>query len=283
LAITNTSELPKLEKGLTVELWNPKNKSTEEIFYDISECYPIKNGLHGGGYRGHDQTLTSPATGILKYGDAYFVNRQMPIVRYDEPVAPNPPTIAEKVYKRTFFETEYMRETLAESKVYSIGRFDIVDKDYKQVVYDRVRFSGRYLPETNINELNRWNSQDFVKDNLNTEIDRAFGGVMFLAYTANVLLAICKFKTVPIYINATQTYEVDGSNGTLSRSSRIANLALPIKEDRGTQNPESVVVENGELYAWDLSKGVWWRYQYSGIFDISDYDANTFFTDVAKN
>jgi hypothetical protein len=282
LVIKNDSTLPKLQKGVTIEAWNPKSESTQDIFYEITECYPIVNGKHGAGYNGQTQTDSQPAKGVLKFGDSYFVNRKMPIVVYDESTPPEPPPIDTKETLSGIYESEYMHENNADSRVQSIGRFDVEDKDYKQAVYNRTRFSGRYIAQTNINELNRFMSSDYVKDANGTEIDKTFGYVMFLGYTANVLLAVCKFKTVPIYINATQTYEVDGSGSTLMKSSRIANLALPIKEDRGTQNPESVVIENGELYAWDVSKGVYWRYQYSGIFDISDYDANTYWSSVAK-
>ncbi|HOC97798.1 MAG TPA: hypothetical protein PKK80_02060 [Bacilli bacterium] len=283
LVIKNDISLPKLEKGIMIEIWNPKSENTQDIFYEISECYAIENGYHKGGIEGQNQTSLQPAKGTITKGDVYYTPRIMPIIKYGSFTPPNPPPIDTKEYKQGNFETEYLRENIAESRVQSIGRLDIEDKDFRQIIFtSRVRFSGRYMPETSINQLNRFNYTDFVKDNLNSEIDRAFGGVMYLGYTANVLLAVCKNKTVPIYINATQTYEVDGSGSQIMRSNRIANLGLPIKEERGTQNPESVTIENGELYAWDISKGVWWRYQYSGIFDISDYDANTYFSNISK-
>lgn len=283
LAISNTGTLPKLSKGVTVELWNPKSIVTEEIYHEISECFKIKDGFHLAGFKGQDQTATQPATGTLRYGDAYFTNRLMPIVTYNAPISPNPPTVNEKFYRRTFFETEYMVENTADSRVQSIGRIDIEDKDYKQTVFlNRVRFSGRYIPETNINELNVFAYFGYIKDNLGSEIDRIFGGVMYLGYAGNVLLAVNKFKCVPIYINSTQVFSVDGTGETLTKSSRIANLGLPIKEERGTQNPESVIIENGELYAWDASKGKYWRYEYSGLFDVSDYEAITYFSNLSK-
>lgn len=282
LVVKNNSQLPKIEAGVMIEVYSPKSITTEDVFYEITECYPIINGLHGAGYNGQNQTLLQPATGIIKYGDASFVSRKMPIIQYNDAVEPNPPTIDKRELKTGLFETEYMDERNALSKVFHIGRIDVENADFSQKHYfNRIRFTGRYIPNTNINELNRFQVSDYIKDNLESEIDRVFGGVMYLAYVGNLLMAINKFKCVPIYINSTQVFDLN-NNETLTRSSRIANLGLPIKEDRGTQNPESVTVQNGEVYAYDLDKSVVWRYSYAGLFDISDYDVINEFKQISK-
>jgi hypothetical protein len=89
------------------------------------------------------------------------------------------------------------------------------------------------------------------------------------------------FKCVPIYTNATPVYDLN-QQSILTKSRSIAVIAQPIREDRGTQNPESITLQNGNIFGWDAQKNAWWRYGFNGLYDISDYEQISFFNDVSR-
>jgi hypothetical protein len=55
-----------------------------------------------------------------------------------------------------------------------------------------------------------------------------------------------------------------------------------LKLDLGTNNPESVIEQDGTVYGWDVAKGVVWRYSMNGLFPISSYKATRYFSDLGK-
>jgi hypothetical protein len=271
LVIKFDQSQPELKPGAVIEVYSPKAQIETDLFYEIGECYPIINPgtedrLHGAGFNGLSQTASQPATGEIRFGDTYLQTREMPLITDD---------INSRA--RTIFESVFADETLVNSRVQSIGRFDVVDKDYAQVFYfTRHRFSNRYLPVSNINGLNQFIENSYLRDDNGTEIDRAFGVCISTQFAGSLVLSIHQFKCVPIYTNATPVFDLQGGS-VLTKSRSIATIAQPIREDKGSQNPESVFVENGNVYGYDRLKNVWWRYGFNGLFDISDYEMNSYF------
>lgn len=276
LVIKFDQSQPELKAGAMIELYSLGASSEVEFYYDISECYPIINAgeddrRHGAGFQGQVQTANAPATGVVRYGDSYLQNRTMPI-------------IGENINTRisALFESEFLNESLENSRLQSIGRFDTQDKDFGQVFfYTRQRITGRYLPDTSINSLNQFIENDYLRDDNGTEIDRKFGAAISTQFAGSLVLAVHQFKCVPIYTNATPVFDLQGGS-VLTKSRAIATIAQPIREDKGSQNPESVVMNNGNVYAYDGIKNSWWRYGFNGLFDISDYEFNSFFDQVQQ-
>lgn len=282
LVIKYDASIPKLLPRTILEVYNPRKENTEDVYYEFGECQDIldagtENRRHKGGLMGVDQTSLVAATGFLMGGDTYMHNRRMPIKEPGDLVSAG----TEVIHR---FESEYIYENDEESRQQCIGRPDNADQEFKQnYELTRIRFTGVFRPETNINGLATFNELDYVTDQSGTkEISRQFGPIAYLRYVGNVLMAVCWYKCQPIYIGAAAIYDLNGSSNVSATSSRIASLALPIKEDRGTQNPESCVIENGELYAYDFNKGAYWRYAVNGIFDISDFKMINYWSDITK-
>ena len=60
-------------------------------------------------------------------------------------------------------------------------------------------------------------------------------------------------------------------NTTISRPDKLLNIANELQKRLGTQNPESIINEEGKVYCWDSKQGVAWRYTSGGgQFEISE-------------
>jgi hypothetical protein len=113
-------------------------------------------------------------------------------------------------------------------------------------------------------------------------VNNTFGPGMKIEKVESVLLAICKHKTQPIYIGKDRTLDLSG-NTFLGRSQQLFNIANELQKDYGTENPESVVNEDGKLYCFDRYRGVVWRYTTGGGQEpISEYGMQQYFLGKAK-
>lgn len=277
LVIKFDQSQPEITAGSMIELYSLKKEATLDLFYMMAETYPILNAkteqrVHGMGYNGRNQTSTKSATGQLILGDSYEQKRKMPYTDGDD----------EQQSVSYDFESMFMNEFIAESMVQQIGRLLSEDRNYGQVFYyTRLRHTGRYLPDTNVNLLNQSAELEYIRDDNSTEIDRQFGVLTSLQYAGSLILAILQFKCVPVYTNATPVFDLKGGS-VLTKSNSIAMIAQPIREDKGCQNPESISCDNGNIYAFDRQKTAWWRYGFNGLYDISDYEMHSEFSKIAK-
>ena len=277
LVIKFDQSQPEITAGSMIELYSLKKEATLDLFYMMSETYPILNAktdqrVHAMGYNGRNQTSTQSATGQLVLGDSYEQKRKMSYTDGDD----------KKQSVSYDFESMFMNEFIVESMVQQIGRLLSEDKNYGQVFYyTRLRHTGRYLPDTNVNLLNQSAELEYIRDDNSTEIDRQFGVLTSLQYAGSLILAILQFKCVPVYTNATPVFDLKGGS-VLTKSNSIAIIAQPIREDKGCQNPESISCDNGNIYAFDRQKTAWWRYGFNGLYDISDYEMHSEFSSIAK-
>lgn len=277
LVIKFDQSQPEITAGSMIELYSLKKEATLDLFYMMAETYPIlfpktEQRVHGMGYNGRNQTSIQPATGQLILGDSYEQKRKMPYTDGED-----------KQQSVSYdFESMFMNEFIAESMVQQIGRLLSEDMNYGQVFYyTRLRHTGRYLPDTNINLLNQSAELEYIRDDNDTEIDRQFGVLTSLQYAGSLILAILQFKCVPVYTNATPVFDLQGGS-VLTKSNSIAIIAQAIREDKGCQNPESISCDNGNIYAFDRQKTAWWRYGFNGLYDISDYEMHSEFSSIAK-
>jgi hypothetical protein len=263
VVIENTKLLQEIETGWLLELFTPK-QSEEVIFYEVGESYEIlfpftDQRAHSG--PNQDQIViagvsTQPATGKIKGGDTYWRLEDFAV--------------------SADFVTNYVLEHANISWLFpsinsDIGRANIADKNFFQQFYaNRIRFSGLYLPGTIINGLSSFRAIDVQG------IDQRYGILKKLLVVREVMLAICQFKIQPIYVGKDNLLDLSGRSN-IGRSDDVLNLAVQLKEDFGTHNPESVIEDEGTAYGFDIYKGIAWRYSTNGLFPISDYKAINYF------
>lgn len=256
-AVVEATEIGfELKPGFLVEFVTP-NAVKPEVYFEIGPCYDVLNpGTSNRAHEGDIQdqiwavfpTPTTDAQGTVGAGDTYW--------RYE--------TWSQvgSSGKRAYTE----HNTIAANRrnaCSDIGRPFVENKDFGQEwFYSRIRFSNIYLPGTKINGLSSFNSLDF------RDVNRAWGAIRKIAFVHNVLLAFCQFKLQPVYIGKARLLDMSG-NYNVGRSDAVLNIADETVVDAGCENPESVVVQDGYAYWWDVYNGVPWRYARNGVNPIN--------------
>jgi len=263
--VIETPEIFKeIKANWLVELYTPK-LSEEVVFYEVGECHKILNpGQPNRTHEGSSQNQivgVQPATGFLAGGDTYWRDKNF--------------TVDNSVLFTYQVENPNITDRF-DSTFSDIGRPNIKDDDFGERFYfNRIRLSGIYIPDSKINGLSAFRAIDVQSLNMK------FGNIMKLIQADNVMLAICQFKTQPIYVGKDRVMDLSGA-GSIGRSDQILNLGNELKYDLGTQSPESIVEQDGSVYGIDLYQGAVWRYSTNGQFPISKYKAQRYFNDLGK-
>lgn len=144
------------------------------------------------------------------------------------------------------------------------GRAFAKDDDIQRYNYSQIRLSDVFSYK-GVNGLSSYRPTEYIT------IKREYGLGRKLVAVGNVLLAIAEKKTQPIYVGKGELLDLSG-NTTIGRTSKLLNIANEFQPDLGTSNPESIIVEEGRVYAWDSYKGAVWRYTSGGgQFAISEF------------
>lgn len=225
-----------------IELYRPGAVTSDEIAYEFGDCYdvidnpdPLKR-THG------------PAVSLQNWGDTYSTSR-----KFGHKFNGSTTTTVEVPHVQRKNLYVGINEVLND-----LGRVVAFDPNYDELYsYDQIRVSGIYVPSSKVNDLSAFRGADYVR------VNRQFGSVNKLALIDRVLLAICKFKSQPIYVGKERVVDLSGAS-LIGRSSSLLNLADELVYDLGTHNPESVVVDEGKVMAWDVYKGTVWNYTSGG-------------------
>jgi len=220
-----------------IEFYTPSG-TTDRIYYEAPQTLDIlnpgaSNRFHAGQI--NNQSAGTPARAYVRGGEEYVLSTA---------------------------DTPYLYKDV-QINAADFGWGNVIDSEFKENFYSQqVRYSQIYLPDATSNGLSSFRGIDYLF--LNTD----FGAVTSLARVADVLLGICKHKTQPMYIGKARVLDLTG-NDQIGRTDTVINIAQETVHDYGTQNPESVVIEDGRVYAVDARVGVIWRYSQNGQQDIT--------------
>jgi len=247
----------EINPGWMIEFLTPRS-ATDKLFYSDGSCFEILNpGLanryHAGSIQ--NQTASLPARGYVVGGDTYW--------RYQNYVYGD-------ANGRRIFSEHFTVSDFQSSACEDIGRASAVLMDEGQrFFYNRVRYSDSYVPQSKVNGLCSFDSFSYQ------DINRKWGIIKWLGFNHSTLIAICEYKTQPIYVGRGRIMDLQGQT-SVGRSGEILNIADETMADAGTQNPESVVLEDGRIYFWDKFQGVFWQYAQNGIVPIFGKKKNEF-------
>jgi len=236
------------------ELYTPTNKSvTSEIYYETGLIFDVdSNGNHLGNPQ--NQTVSQPALVNFVGGDTAWSK-----VKID--ISGTPTQIPIPYHLRNNED---------------IGRIAVVDPNRKQRYYwDEISFSGVFIPYAQQNSLSSFRSLDTQR------VEQNYGAIRRLVHLRDTLLAVCEFKTQPIYISKDRVLSLNGSS-QVGRTDRIMNIAQETVHDYGSMNPESVSYFDGRIYAFDLHNGIVWRYAADGQTDLSAEGKHNYFNAIGQ-
>jgi hypothetical protein len=264
IIVKNNTKINDLKPGMLFEVYDPSPNFDNRLYYEFGECYEIGNAGESDRYhKGNDQiqTTSQPAKGTFKTGSAWFRLRTIPIDGGETTVNIQDASISD------FYE----------SKVDHTGRSNAENPDSKELNRETLyRWSAPIIRESAINGLSSFDALASRK------LDESYGRLYKLQAVENVLLGWHKQRVVSVYVdegllttlNATDTVTVDDS---------VVGGVRAMKGVMGTQNRESVYEYQGDVFAWDVNRGVVLRYSSNGLFPISNYKMNSHFLNLSKN
>jgi hypothetical protein len=268
IIIENDLSLGKIEDGVLVEFYSELLNIETNFFFEFGECYEVGtdsngNKFHKGLTTDQDpiNPLLSPATGTFKTGDAYYRLREMPNTTVN-----NPAYIDDDAVSDFFF-----------SEVESIGRPNAINSDAKQIWKpSQIRHSGRYNPDIAINDLSQFKDDDFKL------LPLEYGDIYKLQLASNVLLSIHEFRWVSNYIEEAIVRKQGGTD-ELVASTDVFGSFRAAPQITGTVNQESVDEFRGNVWAFDINKGLVNRWGSDGLTPISEQKMIDYFLDKSQD
>ena len=262
---TDTTATLRIQKSASItlstdsylfEIYTPKTRSnslTEQFFYEFGEVYDIVNGRHQGGTQ--NQTSTLPALGVFTEGDVFTRNRS---------ITPSTAVSIEDPNFSDFYKSNYS----------SNGRANIFAPQAKQLnLPTDIRYSDTYVPNTNINGLNRFYGEAFET------YDRVNGSIQKMAVRDNYLVTFQELKTGYIPINQSIIEDQgSGASANVAISNKLLNKIRYFAGDYGIGlNPESFARFAGTMYFVDPNRGAVLKLT-AGLQQISSIGMDSYFT-----
>lgn len=144
-----------------------------------------------------------------------------------------------------------------------------------------MRFGGKIVEESNINELNRYEGGNFKI------FPSEYGRIRAIIQTNNaqvdsvgsILLVIGERESWSIYVNRATLEDLSGRT-QVTLSDKFFGSYNTLLGSHGTLNPESVSKDRGNVYYWDAFDGSWIRYGRNGLTEISAYKMRTWFREI---
>jgi hypothetical protein len=248
-----------------IQLYRPGQQGAtgeNQTFFEFGEQYPILNPetssrVHGGQVTDQDVINNIPAEFNFYNGDSYFRLRTVYV---------------SEIGFGSFYVQDRNFVDFYISAVSSLdGRANVIDVNARREYFPTlIRFGQAYQPNTNINGLNR-----FYSENLD-EYDLSFGDVMRLRVRDRYMRVFQKLKigVVPLFSQITKNA---GNEVTVVTDQLLNPIQYYVGDFGIGTSPESLASFNFADYFCDNIRGVICRVSQDGIEPISvKYKVNSF-------
>lgn len=241
------------------EIYEDSKTQSNDVYYEIAETFEIGTDVNGNKYHKgliQDQDplnlINTPAAGTFRSGDVYFrvtdtQNDAQLSGIFDDSVS------------------DYY-----DSEVSNIGRPGAINPDAKQSWKPtQLRHSNKFIPDSNINGLSYFDAEGF------NPLPIEYGAINKLILSSNVLMSIHEFRWVSNYIEESIMRKQDGTDQLIAASSVFGGFRAP-DVITGTINQESVQEYMGNIFAYDMNKGIVTRFGADGLNDVTNKMGNYF-------
>lgn len=261
-----STDFPSDDDQVLLEVYRQNPAPQDVIYMEIGDEYEIldagtENRRHQGQFGDQSANLTTPATGILDFGDVYL--------RYRLTVSQTGVTGAMGI------EDEYYNDYYRSDAI-DIGRVG-VKTDTENKTLNRIVRSENYIENTEYNQLNVWlpESDYFIAS------DR-YGPITGMVNAGDVLKVYQEHKETSIYIGKNMVKQADGTDIALA-TDKVFGTTNRYTEDRGTQYRRSIVANDRYVYYFDSTTGEFVRSSPNGQAPISvEYAMSGYFENKAK-
>ena len=181
-------------------------------------------------------------------------------------------------------EFSYAAESMNPSTDYFLNWIQITGKPNlvpsevsSQIKTTGIVFSETKIPGSKINGLSKFSALDEKR------LDDATGPLRSLKVTSktqstgSIMLAISENETSGIYLGEQQLQQSSSGGQFLAVSSGVIGTINTIKGSYGTKHPESVAVNEGSAYWFDVKNQTVVKYDSNGLLAIGDVKMKTYF------
>lgn len=264
--------------NVIVEIYRPSKETSNILFYQFTSRLPIiepytANRCHGIKPTNYTvitgdaaiiptawdrrQTATLSARGTFKFGNAYIFNR------FTGRVFP-----CESQWYSDFYDSQDI----------NIGRPNVINKNMRrQQFYSNFRWGGRYIENTQVNDLSKFNATDF--DSLAEKYEE----INYASEKGYTLRVLQKNKPTSIFIGKAGLKQADLTGKDLvTITDQVVGSVNVLDYDYGTIFPDAVVETSRYIYFYDIYQGVFCRWADNGIEPVSDYGMKKWFRDQSR-
>jgi len=263
------------ETDIIAEIYRPKKGIGVSVYQGTGMAFEI--GVDENGNRYHkgdvDQVLSS-AGGSLTPAEIY--NTANDSWKYERisyvSEAVDPAGSFWAFWAESPFPSDWWRDI---TKLTSQGWPFLYDIMQQQVTLgERLRHGGFLIEGTRINNIAWFTYEKFM------DLPQRYGDITALREIGFTLKVLQTHKESSIYLQRVQTFSADGGEGDYSLINNLLGTFRPLETDFGCQHPDSVMVNDRNLYYWDNNEGKFIRSSPNGQIAISDYKMRRWFRDL---
>jgi hypothetical protein len=266
-----------------IEIYSERDEADDlqQTYFEIGSCYEVEtiltNGLlkkrHKGSsqdqnYGGTPLNIITPAIVQIDNGGCYYRRRDQyyniqPAVTF---------TKGQPGYIYSNTPNEYRAD------IYNgFGRANFIATIGQISRPTAHKFTNRYISGTEINGLCA------IEPANDRQYDTTFGAMRKMIVLNNdVLRLIFETRQMSIYVNQGLIRQAQGANPIVSVIDDVAANSHIVERTYGTNNPESVVVnDEGDMMGFDETEGAVYRSSSNGLIAISDNYQKTTFNQAA--
>lgn len=285
--IDGAPDIDTNEDDILIEIYRLRPESENPIYYGVGHVFEITNP-------GQDNRSHANSSGTLDIADCYATYHPM-VYLLPQPAASIEGFSSTSTTSTTTWGawpenvqsfpcgidtamvmSMYQSPFFSESNHYDLGEPHIVDPDFDERRLENLRWSGRFVNKTGINDLNRFEYDDDLV------MEDKFGAINGLREMGDTLKVLQRSKNTSIYIGREMALDAQG-NSQVVYSSKVLGSKNPQLEDWGTVHPSSITVSKRYMYYFDIYAGRMVRDDPNGQDDIGwgPRKMQTYFRDKA--
>ncbi len=239
------------EVNVLAEIYRPRKGLGITTPYGSGMVFEIGTDANGNRYHKGDVDQEMSASGAVET-PAEVVNTAHDCYKYIRINYDHDSNVLHPFWAESIQPSDWW-EYIVSNKLTNIGFPFLDDINQRQAeLPERMRHGGFLLAGTRTNNLAHFTYEDFL------DLPKKGGPITGLREVGYVLKVLQHYKETSIYVNRIMNFNADGTE-EFTLTGKLLATVRPLEADYGCQHPDSVMVNNRNLYYWDNSQGAFIR------------------------
>ena len=272
---TQASELNYWKQECVVEILSPRKNTDRRLFYEITDY--VQTGIRRSYTNQELQLYGQHGRPIVTFnGDMFFRPSISNINSVDTsgqtPIWSSDPK--DRIYKSIPMESDRFSDKRSRTD-WGKGRAHIPLKDNQQ----RRRINGITYSEAVVADLNTLYTSSFDKNQNNyLDLNASYGAVNYIGSMGENLMALQENKVSRLSVDRQVVKSAGGADVALALAASPFNVDIYFSGDYGVgNNPESVLIQDSQLFFADVSRSAICRLASSQLYPISEKNTKNLF------